>query len=118
MVYDRRMEQEGAGTEQPERAAGKAGRRAGRSKGNGRDAAGSSPRLRDVLFKDLRPTDLPSNFRHDLKRLYRFYLDEERRAQLAAMGRVRRTFKLLGWLLRASSPSCLRGAAWRCSPPW
>jgi len=95
------MEQEGAGTEQPERAAGKAGRRAGRSKGNGRDAAGSSPRLRDVLFKDLRPTDLPSNFRHDLKRLYRFYLDEERRAQLAAMGRVRRTFKLLGWTLKS-----------------
>ena len=95
------MEQEGAGTEQPAPRSRKADRRARKSSGNGRDAAGSSPRLRDVLFKDLRPTDLPSNFRQDLKRLYRFYLDEERRAQLAAMGRVRRTFKLLGWLLKS-----------------
>src|SRR2546422_10027778 len=80
------MEQEGAGTEQPARRSRKAGRRARKSNGNGRDAAGSSPRLRDVLFKDLRPTDLPSNFRQDLKRLYRFYLDEERRAQAGAPG--------------------------------
>src|SRR5881628_602525 len=95
------MEQEGAGTEQPAPRSRKADRRARKSSGNGRDAAGSSPRLRDVLFKDLRPTDLPSNFRQDLKRLYRFYLDEERRAQLAAMGRIRRTFKLIGWLLKS-----------------
>src|SRR5437879_12041113 len=95
------MEQQGTDTDQPVRTSRKARRAARKSKGNGGDAAGSAPRLRDVLFKDLRPTDLPSNFRQDLKRLYRFYLDEERRAQLAAMGRVRRTFKLLGWLLKS-----------------
>src|SRR2546427_9939216 len=82
------MEQEGAGTDQPVRPSRKVGRRARKSNGNGRDAAGSSPRLRDVLFKDLRPTDLPSNFGQDLKRLYRFYLDEERRGQRAPRGRV------------------------------
>ena len=54
-----------------------------------------SPGLRALLFKDLRPADLPRNFRQDLKQLYRFYLDEERRAQLAAMGRVRRAFKIV-----------------------
>src|SRR2546426_1197779 len=59
-----------------------------RAKGNGRDGAVRAPKLRDLLFKDLRPSELPANFRQDLKQLYRFYLDEERRAQLAAMGRV------------------------------
>jgi hypothetical protein len=53
------------------------------------------------LFKDLRPADLPRNFRQDLRQLYRFYLDEERRAQLAAMGRVRRSFKIVAWLLKS-----------------
>src|SRR3989442_1106545 len=94
-------ERPAAGARKTRREARQLRRRAGRSKGNGRDAASPSPRLRDVLFKDLRPTDLPRNFRQDLKQLYRFYLDEERRAQLAAMGRVRRTFKLLGWLLKS-----------------
>ena len=60
-----------------------------------------SPGLRALLFKDLRPADLPRNFRQDLKQLYRFYLDEERRAQLAAMGRVRRAFKIVAWLLKS-----------------
>jgi len=86
------MEQEGAGTEQPAPRSRKADRRARKSSGNGREAAGSSPRLRDVLFKDLRPTDLPSNFRQDLKRLYRFYLDEELRVLLVAMGWLRLIF--------------------------
>src|SRR5258705_1291648 len=72
-----------------------------RRKGNGRDGAIRTPGLRDLLFKDLRPSELPANFRQDLKQLYRFYLDEERRAQLDAMGRVRRAFKLVGWTLKS-----------------
>ena len=75
------MDQTGAGTERPDTSVRKARRRAGRSRGNGRYGASPWPRLRDILFKDLRPTDLPRNFRQDLKRLYRFYLDEERRAE-------------------------------------
>ena len=59
------------------------------------------PGLRQLLFKDLRPADLPRNFRLDLRQLYRFYLDEERRAQLAAMGRIRRSFKIVAWLLKS-----------------
>src|SRR3989449_6947 len=79
----------------PPPAATPAGRRRARRKerrtrGNGRDGSVRTPGLRALLFKDLRPSELPANFRQDLKQLYRFYLDEERRAQLAAMGRVRR----------------------------
>src|SRR5437899_1587298 len=72
-----------------------------KAKGNGRDGGIRTPRLRELLFKDLRPSELPANFRQDLRQLYRFYLDEERRAQLEAMGRVRRTFKLVGWTLKS-----------------
>src|SRR5213593_2216789 len=96
------MDQPAAKTQSPDEKKGKRRRKDRTSRGNGRETAASpSPRLRDVLFKDLRPSDLPRNFRLDLKRLYRFYLDEERRAQLAAMGRIRRTFKLIGWLLKS-----------------
>ncbi len=96
------MDQPAAGPERPEGKRAERRRKDKPSQGNGREAAATpSPRLRDVLFKDLRPSDLPRNFKQDLKRLYRFYLDEERRAQLAAMGRIRRTFKLLVWLLKS-----------------
>ncbi len=72
-----------------------------RAKGNGRDGGIRTPGFRHLLFKDLRPSELPANFRQDLKQLYRFYLDEERRTQLEAMGRVRRTVKLVGWTLKS-----------------
>src|SRR5437870_12744063 len=74
-------------------------RRARRAKGNGRDEGIRTPGLRDLLFKDLRPSELPSNFRQDLRQLYRFYLVEERLAQLEAMGRIRRAFKRVGCTL-------------------
>src|SRR5947208_3932835 len=86
--------------EEPAARSRKARRRERRSKGNGRDGAIRTPALRDLLFKDLRPSELPANFRQDLKQLYRFYLDEERRAQLEAMG-GKRVFKLVGWTLKS-----------------
>src|SRR5438093_10102126 len=76
-------------------------RRERKAKGNGRDGVIRTPGLRVLLFKDLRPSELPANFRQDLKQLYSFYLDEERRAQLAAMGRIRRAFKIIGWTLKS-----------------
>jgi phosphoserine phosphatase RsbU/P len=78
----------------------KALRKERKRKGNGRDGAIRTPGLRDLLFKDLRPSELPANFRRDLRQLYRFYLDEERRAQLEAMG-AKRVFKLVGWTLKS-----------------
>jgi phosphoserine phosphatase RsbU/P len=79
----------------------KARRKDRKPKGNGGAGAIRTPKLRDLLFKDLRPSELPANFRQDLKQLYSFYLDEERRAQLAAMGRIRRAFKIVGWTLKS-----------------
>ena len=95
-------ESESAPRSRKERARDKKARRRERKgKGNGRDGAIRTPGLRDLLFKDLRPSELPANFRRDLKQLYRFYVDEERRAQLETMGRVRRTFKLVAWTLKS-----------------
>src|SRR5262245_3919810 len=79
----------------------KARRKVRKTKGNGSGGAVSVPSLRDLLFKDLRPSELPANFKQDFKQLYRFYLDEERRAQLAAMGRIRRAFKVVIWTLKS-----------------
>ncbi|MFQ5877847.1 MAG: PP2C family protein-serine/threonine phosphatase [Acidobacteriota bacterium] len=65
------------------------------------DGAAARHRLRDVLFKDVRPGDIPRAFSRDLKEIYRFYLDEEARARLAAMGRARRAIKILAWILKS-----------------
>jgi sigma-B regulation protein RsbU (phosphoserine phosphatase) len=53
------------------------------------------------MFEGLKARDLPGDLRRDLRALYRFYVDEERRAQLAAMGRVRRAFKVVSWIFRS-----------------
>src|SRR5213594_2112902 len=87
-------------TTEPAARSRKSRRKERRSKGNGRAGAIRTPGLRALLFKDLRPSELPANFRQDLKQLYRFYLDEERRAQLEAMG-AKRVFKLVGWTLKS-----------------
>jgi hypothetical protein len=59
------------------------------------------PRLHALMFEGLKARDLPGDLRRDLRAIYRFYVDEERRARLAAMGRVRRSFKVVFWILRS-----------------
>src|SRR6266850_588615 len=60
-------ESESAPRSRKERARDKKARRRERKgKGNGRDGAIRTPGLRDLLFKDLRPSELPANFRRDL----------------------------------------------------
>jgi sigma-B regulation protein RsbU (phosphoserine phosphatase) len=59
------------------------------------------PGLRQVVFGDLRHTRFPRDFLQDIKDLYYFYLDENTRSRLAGMGRVKRAFWLLGWLLKS-----------------
>jgi serine phosphatase RsbU (regulator of sigma subunit) len=54
-----------------------------------------------VVFEGLSARDLPGDLRRDLRALYRFYLDDERRAELAAMGRVRRAIKIVAWTLKS-----------------
>jgi len=63
-----------------------------------RQAGASLPR---VFFEDLRRTRFGRDYWRPLHDLYVFYLDEESRARLANMGRLRRAFLQLGWLMRS-----------------
>ena len=58
-------------------------RRERKARGNGRDGAIRTPGLRHLLFKDLRPSELPANLRQDLKQLYR-----QIRLRATALGRT------------------------------
>ncbi|HET6277157.1 MAG TPA: PP2C family protein-serine/threonine phosphatase [Candidatus Polarisedimenticolia bacterium] len=50
-----------------------------------------------AIFRDVHARELPGSLRRDVSDLYRFYLDDETRAQLAGMGRIRRGFKMVFW---------------------
>jgi len=57
--------------------------------------------LHKVVLEDLRQTDFVGHFRSDLRDIYDFYLTEDRREKLAAMGVVRRTVIFWAWLFRS-----------------
>jgi len=57
--------------------------------------------LGHTVLTDLRAPDLRRSVRRDFADLYRFYLSEERRAELARMGTVRGIFWFWGWLVRS-----------------
>jgi phosphoserine phosphatase RsbU/P len=59
------------------------------------------PRLHRILYEDLRKGDLRQAMARDLRDLYRFYVDEERRSSLASMNRVQRFFVVGAWLFRS-----------------
>ncbi|HXH28146.1 MAG TPA: PP2C family protein-serine/threonine phosphatase [Candidatus Polarisedimenticolia bacterium] len=59
------------------------------------------PTLRQILFKDVRARELPGSVRRDFKDLLAFYLDDERRAKLRTMGRVRRALWVFIFLLKS-----------------
>src|SRR5262245_11343330 len=54
-----------------------------------------------AMFGDVRPREIPGTVRRDIESLYDFYLDEERRARLARMGRLRRVVSVPLWFLRS-----------------
>jgi hypothetical protein len=58
------------------------------------------PALHRVVLDDLR-SGLHRSFLRDIRDLYLFYVDEDKRKDLAAMGKVRRFFVLVGWLSRS-----------------
>jgi sigma-B regulation protein RsbU (phosphoserine phosphatase) len=65
--------------------------------------------LGQVFIRDLKQTRLQRDYLRELRDLYHFYLDDERRSKLDQMGRVRRAFSLLVWtgkslLLKLSPP--------------
>ena len=66
----------------------------------GQPDAGAARRGRSV-FGDFRPHELPRSIRTDVRAIYRFYLDEERRAEIEKMRAPKRVLALPLWLLRS-----------------
>jgi hypothetical protein len=60
-----------------------------------------APSLRRTFVDDLKRTRFSRDYWRELRAIYTFYLDEELRNRLAGMGRLRRSFVLLGWLLHS-----------------
>ncbi|UCF66744.1 MAG: SpoIIE family protein phosphatase [Acidobacteriota bacterium] len=60
------------------------------------------PRLRDTVWQDIREGDVPRALRRDFRDIQRFYLDDERRHELARMRPLKRLFVRVFWLLKAS----------------
>jgi serine phosphatase RsbU (regulator of sigma subunit) len=52
-------------------------------------------------FQDLFSTDFKRTLHRDIKELYGFYIDEERRRELEQMDSVKRFFMLLGWMFKS-----------------
>lgn len=61
----------------------------------------SDPSIGQVVLQDLREADIRGYFSRELEELYRFYLDDERRERLAAMGWFRRGALFYGWLFKS-----------------
>jgi hypothetical protein len=57
--------------------------------------------LSKIVLEDLRGMRLRGSFLEGWEEIYRFYLDEEHRAAIERMGRVRRAFTACGWLARS-----------------
>ena len=61
----------------------------------------SDPSIGQVVLQDLRQADIRGHFSREMEELYRFYLDDERRERLAAMGWFRRGALFYGWLFKS-----------------
>lgn len=61
----------------------------------------SPPRTNRSVFGDFRPHEIPRSIRTEIRSIYRFYLDEERRAEIEKMRTPKRVLTLPLWLLRS-----------------
>ncbi|MEJ2368644.1 MAG: hypothetical protein P8Z49_09955 [Acidobacteriota bacterium] len=61
----------------------------------------SRQRLRTLLLEDLRQGNFQGTMRRDLREMYDFYLDEDARDRLSAMGRMKRWLHVVIWLLKS-----------------
>src|SRR5437867_8438751 len=57
--------------------------------------------LRETLLSDLKQLSARRSLRRDFRDLYRFYLDEERRTELAAMRHPKRAVLVAFWLIKS-----------------
>ena len=60
-----------------------------------------TPSLPRMFVDDIRSTRFGRDYWKELKELYYFYLDEDSRNRLASMGRLRRAFLIIGWLVKS-----------------
>ena len=68
---------------------------------NERQKSSDESRFGQIFFEDLKRARFQRTYSREIKDLYDFYLDQDSRAKLASMGRVRRAFFILGWLFRS-----------------
>lgn len=61
----------------------------------------AEPKLGQTLLTDLRRGDFKRTLRRDYIELKEFYLDNERKARLKGMGRIKRGFWMSWWLLKS-----------------
>jgi len=54
-----------------------------------------------IIWSDLRRGNFKRTLRRDLKDIYLFYIDEDKRSRLSGMGRIRRWIYLTVWLLKS-----------------
>jgi len=54
-----------------------------------------------IFVEDVKRTHFGRDYGQELKQLYYFYLDAERRDKLAGMGRIRRSISMIAWLLKS-----------------
>jgi len=66
-----------------------------------RKQADTDTRLGRTLIDDIRRGDFKRHITRDLKELYLFYLDEDRRLRLARMNRLKRWIFVVGWLAKS-----------------
>lgn len=66
----------------------------------GDGAPGKSPSVFKTVLRDIRQGELRRTLRRDLQDLSEFYLEDEARARLQRMPRIKRFFFWTGWLLK------------------
>jgi sigma-B regulation protein RsbU (phosphoserine phosphatase) len=59
------------------------------------------PSIGQIFVDDVKRTRFGRDYGQELKQLYYFYLDAERRDKLAGMGRIRRSVSMIAWLLKS-----------------
>ena len=60
----------------------------------------SEPKIGKTILDDFRKSDLRKGLRRDFKDLKEFFLNDERKKRLIAMGRIKRWFMTAWWLLK------------------
>ena len=61
----------------------------------------SAPKIGRIILNDIRRGGFKRTFRQDLKDIYHFYIDYKTKERLSKMGRIKRWFLLIIWLIKS-----------------